>query len=183
MTQQIIIMRGLPGSGKSTYAREMRRQAALGDDPVRCVIVNRDTLREMLNGEYRPELEPFIIAVRNNLITVSLINGLNVIVDDTNFGWHEQYIREIAASFPAPGVAVTIVDLTDVPLETCIERDAAREHPVTEKVIRDMWQRWLAPPDPETMPGQLKGYITLDSPEAQPVEVNITLSTPDEAQG
>jgi len=38
--------------------------------------------------------------------------------------------------------------MTDVSLETCIERDRRRPNYVGEKVIRDMWERYLAPARP-----------------------------------
>jgi predicted kinase len=42
------------------------------------------------------------------------------------------------------GARLEMIDL-DTPLEECIRRDALREKPVGEAVIRGMYERYLAP--------------------------------------
>ena len=51
-------------------------------------------------------------------------------------------MREIAQAL---GADIEIKDFT-TDIETCIERDAKREKPVGEKVIRDMAKKWNYPP-------------------------------------
>jgi predicted kinase len=129
----VVIMRGPPGSGKSTQAAEMQR---FDQD---AVIVNRDRLRQMLHGEraYSEEDEEVTRAARNGVIRAALRLHRNVIVDDTNINpLAVQTLREIAI---AHGATVSIIDmLTDV--EICIERDAGRPAParVGPDVIRKM---------------------------------------------
>ena len=57
------------------------------------------------------------------------MNGKHVIVDDTNLNpIHILRFKE--------NVQVVIKDFRDVPIEVCIQRDAARDKPVGEEVIR-----------------------------------------------
>ncbi len=43
----------------------------------------------------------------------------------------------------AAGATIRVHDLTHVPLQVCIARDAARAQPVGEHVIRDFHTRYL----------------------------------------
>lgn len=141
--QKVIIMKGLQGSGKSTRARDL--QAA---EPGRYKRISKDDLRAMLDGgAYSYENEEFVRAARDGLINAALSRGYSVIVDDTNL--HPLHERQIRGLVEVWGIAVEVVSLLDVPLETCIARDAQRAHPVGEAVIRNTWARYLAPPAPE----------------------------------
>lgn len=67
------------------------------------------------------------------------MNGTHVIVDDTNLNpIHILKFKEIAKTLAYKKVQVVIKDFRDVPIEVCIARDAARNKPVGEKVIRKM---------------------------------------------
>ena len=67
-----------------------------------------------------------------------------MIADDTNL--EHRVMRELSDLAAQCGAVVLVVDFTDVPLQTCIDRDAAR--PIGERVgadrIRAMWARHLA---------------------------------------
>lgn len=116
--QKVIIMKGLQGSGKSTHARLIQAEALHNNEVSAYVIVSRDPLRAMLFGATydpkNPAHEDLVRRAHNNLITVALLSGYNVISDD--FDPDERYIvtiRDLAASFPDPGVAVEIVERED----------------------------------------------------------------------
>jgi len=143
MTQQIILLRGLPGSGKTTWA--LQEVAAHPDTYKR---INKDSLRAMFDGTcgYSFEREVFILDVRETLIGMALERGFSVIIDDTNFGEHHE--QRIRYSFE-DRAQITVKDFTDVPLEECIRRDAGRDKPVGEEVIRNMYQKYLAPKEEE----------------------------------
>jgi hypothetical protein len=139
--QKIILTRGLPGSGKSTWAIEY-----VNKSNGRAKRVNKDLLREMIDaGIYSRINEQLIIEVRNELVNIWLENGVEtVIVDDTNFEEkHFETMTNIAHLYS--NVAVEYKDFLDVTLDRCIERDALRAKPVGEKVIRDMHQRYILP--------------------------------------
>lgn len=90
--QKIIFLKGIPASGKSTWAKE---QIAKDNSYIR---VNKDELRVILGSELNPcRNEEKVIAERDRIIIDALKNGKNVIVDDTNLNpIHETRVREIA---------------------------------------------------------------------------------------
>lgn len=134
---ELIILRGIPGSGKSTWAR-----AFVGKCPWFKRIC-RDDLRQMLDGGvYSAHNEKFVRMIRNRLIRECLQEGSSVIVDDTNL--KDRDIRDIrgCAYIDMEAVPVRIMDF-DTPLDLCIERDAQREKPVGEARIREMYMEFL----------------------------------------
>lgn len=143
--KKIILMRGLPGSGKSFWAKKM-----IDDNPGKYKRVNKDELRMMLdNGKWSKENEKFILEIRDLIIIEALREGkYDVIVDDTNFHpKHEERMKQVArdSSLEGKQIGIEIKDFTDVPLEECIKRDQKRTNYVGEKVIRQMYQKFLKP--------------------------------------
>ncbi|MEB3193382.1 MAG: AAA family ATPase [Snowella sp.] len=134
----VIICKGLPGSGKSTWAKKL-----IDDHPGQYKRINKDDLRAMLdNGKFSKQNEDFVLEIRNQILLMALQQGKHVIIDDTNLHpKHEAKIRELVK-----GIAtVSIQDFTHISVETCIKRDLNRFASVGEKVIRDMYKQFLAP--------------------------------------
>ena len=142
MSKHVIILKGLPASGKSTWAREQVEQY-----PGRYKIISKDSLRAMLDcGKWSKGNEQFILKTRNMLILLALEEGYHVLVDDTNLHpKHLEAIRELVKG----KAEVEVKDFTDVPLETCIERDRHRPNYVGEQVIRRMYRDFLHPSLPQ----------------------------------
>jgi predicted kinase len=136
---KLIICRGLPGSGKTTKALEW-----LAEDPTTRARVNRDDLRAMIyNGVWLgQEGEELIRKARDRMIDLFLHSGRSVVCDDTNLS--PKAFNDFEKTAYYAGVETEVWDLTDVPLEECIRRDAARERSVGEDVIRTMHEKWLA---------------------------------------
>lgn len=133
---KVILTRGLPSSGKSTWAKKI-----IGKSPNKYKRINKDDLRAMLDdSKYSKDNEKFVLRVRDMLILTAIENGKHVIVDDTNLApKHEERIKQLIK-----GKAELIIqDFTDVPLEICIERDLKRPNSVGEKVIRKMHKDFL----------------------------------------
>jgi predicted kinase len=132
--KQIILTKGLPGSGKSTWAR-----AFMAEHPNAYKRVNKDELRDMLDcGAWSRDAEIFILAARDLLVVEALKQGKHVIVDDTNFApKHEARMREIAKQYGA----TVEVKMFDTPVEECIAQDLKRTRPVGEAVIRKMYNQ------------------------------------------
>lgn len=87
---KVIILKGLPASGKSTWAK-----AEVERTKKNTVRVNKDDLRAMMGG-YRHDNEEIVIELRNKLIKKALLQKRHVIVDDTNFNpIHLQEIENI----------------------------------------------------------------------------------------
>ena len=134
----LYMTKGLPGSGKSTWAKSKVEE--LGTNVVKRV--NKDDLRAMLdNGKYSKGNEAFVLQVRDMLVSAALAEGKHVIVDDTNLDpKHEQRLREIARIY---NVVFELVDFTHVHLTTCIKRDSERVASVGKKIITQMYNRYL----------------------------------------
>lgn len=117
----LIITVGLPGSGKTTRAKAWVEQAA-----GRRARVNRDDIREMLHGGWLGSdlQEDQVTAVAHPAIGALLRCGFDVICDDTNL--YDSHVRKLTAVATDAGADVEVWDLTDVPVETCIFRDAQR---------------------------------------------------------
>ena len=143
MAKTLFCMVGLPASGKSTRAKQMLAEFGMGN----AKICNRDSLRLMLDdSKWTPNNEKFVVALRDHILGAALDAGLHAICDDTNLSEKVQArLRQIAKQHNA---AFEIVDFTDVPLETCLERDSKRAASVGRSVIMDMWNKYLKPAPP-----------------------------------
>ena len=117
----LIITRGLQGSGKSTRAR-----AWVAEDPAHRARINRDNLRTQLHDGVwlGPATETQIVAVRDAAIQALLRKGTNVICDDTNLP--QRTARDLARLAALAGAELEVWDLTDVPVDECVTRDAQR---------------------------------------------------------
>lgn len=164
----LIICRGLPGSGKSTWALEQVQRAAPGD----VVRVNMDSLREMLHdSRFKGQrTEKLVATARDQLILAALANDhvRTVICDDTNLNRKtEQRLRDLTEipkgicfnhidAMTPRGKAVAdyscgvlVQDFTHVDVDTCVKRDLLRNRSVGARVIRDMYRRYLLPEPPK----------------------------------
>ena len=138
----LVIFRGLPGSGKTTLAR-----AWVAEDPANRARVNRDDLRAMLHdGVFLgKDTERQVVAARNRTIRRLLESGIDVVCDDTNLP--ADTVRELAQIALAAGASWQVRDLTDVPVELCILRDddrgAGGGRFVGRQVIVKMYESFL----------------------------------------
>ena len=135
---KLIMTKGLPGSGKTTWA-----QKYLEENPNTLLLCKDDLRAMMFNSAWTGHREKIILTVRDYVITEGLKSGRDVIVHDTNLApKHEIRLKQLADQFKAQFV---VQDFTDVPLEQCIHNDLCREDSVGEKVIRQMWRDFLRP--------------------------------------
>ncbi|MDC1068684.1 AAA family ATPase, partial [Candidatus Kapabacteria bacterium] len=135
--KKVIIMRGLPGSGKSTYAKKL-----IDEKPNSYKRINRDELRAMLdNGHFSKGNEKFVKKLRDELLIEALKEGKHVIIDDLNLSSkNEARISQLVQEYikeSKENVKVEIVEI-DTPVEVCVERDSKREKPVGKKRIREL---------------------------------------------
>jgi tRNA uridine 5-carbamoylmethylation protein Kti12 len=135
----LVITRGLPGAGKTT-----RAHAWVAEDRAGRARVNRDDLRAMMHdGVWRgSDTEAQVVAARDALVTTLLRAGVDVVCDDTNLP--TAAVRDLARLAVAGGAPVEVWDMTDVPLDVCIERDSRRERPIGERRIVELHRRYLA---------------------------------------
>lgn len=113
--------RGIPGSGKSAWAKTM-----VETPDSKWKRINKDDLRSMLNaGTYSSKHEKGVLVARNAMIRAFLEDGYSVIVDDTNIqSIHIQSVYHVISQ-EFPHVEFEVMDF-DVSLRDCIARDALR---------------------------------------------------------
>lgn len=135
---KIIITKGLPASGKSTFARKW-----VAESPKNRVQVEKDQIRkngELFKGgayDYKRGDESTVLRERDKMIRRALNEGKDVVVSDTNLvSKHINQITNIAKEYNAE---VEVKAFLDIPIATLIDRDAAREDSVGEQVIRRMF--------------------------------------------
>jgi tRNA uridine 5-carbamoylmethylation protein Kti12 len=134
------MLRGLPGCGKTTWAREFMDFVKKGGIKETWKRVNKDDLRAMINNSFYSKNEKDVLQWRDNMVMAWLANGYNVIVDDTNFApHHEINLRDLAKRFDAEFE----VKFFDVPIQVCHERNAKRQKPVPAKVINEMYCKYV----------------------------------------
>jgi predicted kinase len=137
--QKIIILKGCPASGKSTFCRETMKK-----EPGKWKRINNDDLRSAIDlGEYSPENEKMIRNLRNHMLKEFLQKNYNVLIDNVNGSsraWDD--VSKIAKE------ANKDIFLTEKPfyveLDEAIERDSKREGraKVGEAVVR-RWHKEL----------------------------------------
>ncbi|MGW1773954.1 phosphatase domain-containing protein [Streptomyces sp. NPDC002104] len=127
------VMTGLPASGKTTAARAL--QAESGGRMRR---VNLDDLRAMLDVP-DPERarsykhEQTVLDIQDAAVSAAVEGGFDVVVDNTHL---TSYIPKRLKAAVAGRATFVVHDYTDVPVEECLRRDAARERQVGEEIIR-----------------------------------------------
>lgn len=138
----LFITRGLPGCGKSTFAKSW-----VNEHPEKRVRVNLDMLRETIQPgrteKGKIPAERPLIKARNEMIKSFLKQGLDVIVDDTNL--RSRYVRDLRKLTQLVGTEFEVKDMSHISIETCIWNDYSRDDkdPVGEAVIRDMHNRFI----------------------------------------
>lgn len=137
--QHVVLTRGLPASGKSTWATNEVKSKGWKR-------INRDLLRMMLDAsQWSPDNEKIIVETRDHLLTSLLKKGHNVVIDDTNFDDRYNWKR-VSELLDRLDIDVTIREQCfPVDVEEAIARDAKREGSakVGEDVIRNMWKKHL----------------------------------------
>lgn len=146
----ITLTRGIPASGKTTWAK-----AWVAEAPERRLRVNRDDLRRMLHGVSYGltwAQEENITTVQQAIVREAVSAGRHVVVDDMNL--RARYVKEWFKFSPD-------VQFQDFPVdvETAIARDAEREHSVGAEVIRNIAAKF-------TRKGQLQPVPARESGEA-----------------
>lgn len=132
----LIILCGPPGSGKTTYAEKYLSKHA------NTAYLSSDQIRKEMWGNEAIQGDNNEIFGRMQTRTVDGLNfGYDVIYDATNMARKDR-AGIIAA---CPKFAKIEAHIIWAPIETCIERDAARKRTVGKEVIDRMLKRFQAP--------------------------------------
>jgi predicted kinase len=168
------ITRGLPAAGKTTFAKKWVTR-----DPKKRARVNRDELRLMIyDHQFRPDLEEQITVAQRAAVLALLNAGYDVIADDTNL--RPKYVREWRRWARGHGHDFWVHEFP-IEVDEAIRRDALRERPVGEEVIRGMMKYLpggnLAPvPDEEEPPAPVLVEYNPALPDAVIFDIDGTLA-------
>lgn len=150
---RVYVMRGIPGSGKSTFARKF-----VADNP-NTVIVSRDAIRQNMFGANvtitSPESEDMVTVVADASIKGAIMNGNDVIVDETQtINRFTSAMIEKMYTMQADVTVVSFVVDVDTAKKRIAQRVARGGHNVPDEAIERMYARFE---------GSMKNPINFDS--------------------
>lgn len=133
--QKIIVLQGIPASGKSTWSKEFVKGK---EDWIR---VCRDDIRSMRGDYWIPSQESFIDKIEQYAVESALKSGYNVVIDATNFN-----PKTVAKWMELAQINDTDFDIKrfDIALDEAIRRDSLRERPVGAKVVKDFYHKYVS---------------------------------------
>lgn len=132
---KVIIMQGIPGSGKSYFAKNFVTGKT---DWVR---INRDDLRNMRGDYWIPSQEKLITDWELCCLECALKKGLNIIYDSTNLNPKTlKVVTNVISKYENYEIEFKLMD---TPLDVCIERDSKREKPVGAMVIKRFYNSYI----------------------------------------
>ena len=136
-SKKMLICRGVPASGKSTWAMEW-----VAESPDSRRRVNRDDIRYAVYGVYSDASinEQLVTEIENQQVENALVAGLDVVIDATNL--NAKSIRRFSDIADKHNYEVEIKDF-EVSLEEAILRDSRREKSVGEEVIKSFFVRYI----------------------------------------
>lgn len=132
----LIMYCGLPGSGKSTQAKKYA-------DANGWNVFSSDDLREELFGDVNHQTDNnTLFQELHKRIRTCLLAGGNAIYDATNIRYKQRAaFLESLSKIPCRKICIVM----NVPYDTCLKRNAARERKVPEPVLRKMYLSWDTP--------------------------------------
>jgi predicted kinase len=158
---------GLPGSGKSTWAKSIDADRINNDE------IRAEIYEEIGNNTWSPKVEERVKFERGVHISTCAAFGLDIVVDNTHL--NPKTLNQIVSFCESRGYEVEIVDFRHVPIETCIQRDLTRKGTsgyVGEKVIRDMFNKFMKEPIDRNLPSWVPNHL----PDCIIVDIDGTLA-------
>lgn len=130
----LYLMRGVSGSGKTTYAKTLNAERVSRDD-IRAELTGRS---DKFAGDSKFEAQ--VTRVQKERVRDLLIARKDVVIDDTNLiDKHAVEWLNMAHDY---GHAYDVL-LADTSLDMALYRNATREGAVPESVIRRQWSKWV----------------------------------------
>lgn len=140
----LIILSGVPSSGKSTLAKELAEALEV---KYKCpvVVVSSDSFRRMIPAyrhRFEAEFEEFVRKATLDTIKEGLRHGLVVISDDTNY---YSSIRRRLMRLAQRARADYAIIYVNTPLETALEWNKKRGEPVPPALIEEIFYKMDEP--------------------------------------
>ena len=144
----LLILQGLPASGKSTYAVKW-----VNEDPEHRLRINQDSIRRMF-GKYWLEdklqlkrRESITSNITMELLKQSMFNQFDIVLDNMNLntkvlGTIEDYVNYFNIKFADLQTYNIEYKLFKEPLQTLIDRDSKRDISVGANVITNLYNKY-----------------------------------------
>lgn len=143
-TAPLLIMVGLPGSGKSTWARRY----------LRCHpdyrIISTDNVRRQLygdaaiQGEWRDIWQDVVQQLSEGRQAIAQGQASGIVYDATNV--RRRHRREFVQTARRYGYAPVVAVWMDTPLDICLARNQARSRQVPTEIIEKMYRQLMGAP-------------------------------------
>ena len=134
-TKNLIVMVGLPASGKSTQAKKIldqhKNMRSVSFDEYRFLMLNFPRTGESFDVRFEPLVKLFV----ENVIEKYVECGYDILFDATNLTKE----RRLWITSKVPQSYFISYVYMDVSLEVALERNQKRERKVPENIIRDMY--------------------------------------------
>ena len=79
MKHELIILQGIQGSGKTTWAKNWVKE-----DPKHRVRFNQDDIRNMFGVYWVPSREPLVKELHNSFLNKAMLEGYDIVLDNMN---------------------------------------------------------------------------------------------------
>ena len=144
----LLVLQGLPASGKSTYAVNW-----VNEDPEHRLRINQDSIRRMF-GKYWLEdkiqlkkRESITSNITMELLKQSMFNQFDIALDNMNLnskilGTIENYVNYFNIKYPDLQAYKIEYKLFKEPLQILIDRDSKRDISVGANVITNLYNRY-----------------------------------------
>ena len=141
----LILTVGIPGSGKSTWAKKLAAQKAAQDQHY--LIISTDCIRrelygdEAIQGEWIDVQKSLVSQLKSARQSIAQGHTSAVIYDATNAARRQR--REFVQIARDCGYAPVIAAVIDTPLEICLQRNADRSRQVPPHIIEKMYRQLI----------------------------------------
>lgn len=177
--EKMIITRGLPASGKSTFASSW-----VTENPAERVEINRDNFRTIIAVSTlgTKEQEDMVTAMSEALMNKCFAQGKSIVVSNMNL--RARYVKDLVKKALDRDYQVELKDFV-VDIDELVKRDSSRATPVGENVIRDLARRfpyknWLSLEEIVSSVKEKDSYVPYvnnrENPHAIIVDIDGTLA-------
>lgn len=136
MNGKLFVMVGIPGSGKSTFAKRVA-------EVINGVVISSDDIREEMFGDASIQGDPKVIfAEVEKRVKENLAKGKHVFLDSTSVKVKNR--RESVEKYKDYSSELICV-VIDTPFEESVKRNASRERVVPEFVLERMRDQYTVP--------------------------------------
>lgn len=134
----LIMMKGLPKSGKTTWAKKWANKSH------KRVYVSWSAILDMMGGKFKKQRQVIAFDAAMRVMKNAIRQGLDVVVDECNLYGAEWGMFVTSAQLMGAKVEWMTID---TPLEVCLQRNKEANYPLLdEQIIRldEKYRQWLS---------------------------------------